>query len=209
MASIARRPVEILTRRECVALMRACGRGPTGVRNMAAIAVMWRAGLRCGEMLALKPKDIDMERRTVRVLYGKGNRARTVALDPEAIAVVEKWLAVRKKLTLRRGATLFCTMQGRPMKPDYLRALLPRLAKRASIQKRVHAHAFRHTFAVELSEENVPIHVIQRVLGHAHLTTTSGYLARFAPREAIMAISARTWGVELGRGRRKARKSLS
>ena len=65
------------------ALIRACSpRAPTGVRNRALLVVLYRGGLRVGEALALYPKDLDRRRGTIRVLHGKGDKARTVGLDP-------------------------------------------------------------------------------------------------------------------------------
>ena len=86
-----RYPPEILTPDEVRSLIRACSsRAPTGVRNRALLVTLYRAGLRIGETLDLYPKDIDREAGTVRILNGKGKRARTVGLDPGAFAVIER-----------------------------------------------------------------------------------------------------------------------
>lgn len=77
----------------------------------------------------------------------------------------------------------------------YVRALLPRLAAKANIEKRVHAHGLRHTHAAELALEGVPMHVIQAQLGHSNLGTTSRYLAHIAPTEVIAAMQLREWEV--------------
>jgi integrase len=83
--------------------------------------------------------------------------------------------------------------QGRPMKASYLIELLPRLARQAGIQKRVHAHGLRHTHAYELMMEGVEIPIIQRQLGHVSLATTSIYLNHIAPRQVIEAMRKRDW----------------
>jgi hypothetical protein len=62
---------------------------------------------------------------------------------------------------------------------------MPRLAAKANIEKRVHAHGLRHTHASELAREGVPMNVIQAQLGHSNLGTTSRYLAHIAPAEVI------------------------
>lgn len=78
-------PAEILTPDEVLGLLRAASnRTPTGIRNRALIAILYHGGLRLGEALALRPKDIDLDRGTVTVLHGKGDRRRTVGLDPGA-----------------------------------------------------------------------------------------------------------------------------
>ena len=93
-----------LTADEVSALIRACGRGPSGVRNAAMIAAMFGAALRVSETLALRPSDLDLELGMVRVRHGKGDRARTVAIDPSAQAYVERWIAKRDALGLERTA---------------------------------------------------------------------------------------------------------
>ncbi|MEK6798040.1 MAG: tyrosine-type recombinase/integrase [Planctomycetota bacterium] len=70
---------------------------PTGLRNRALIALLYRTGLRINEALSLYPKDLDLEGGSVRVLNGKGGKSRTVGLDPGAAAVIERWLEARSR----------------------------------------------------------------------------------------------------------------
>ena len=82
-----RYPVEVLTREEVQQLLHGCSpKAPTGIRNRALLVVLYRGMLRLAEALALKPKDLDRKAGTVRVLAGKGQKARTIGLDPEAFA---------------------------------------------------------------------------------------------------------------------------
>jgi integrase/recombinase XerD len=143
-------PAEPLTPAEADALIGACSAtSRTGIRNRALLTVMYRGGLRIAEVLALKVSDVDPGRGTIRVLHGKSNRARTIGLDPGAMAVVQRWADTRRAAGIRSG-TLFCTLAGGRVSDKYVRALLGRLAARAGIEKRVHPHGFRHTHAVEL-----------------------------------------------------------
>ena len=187
-----RYPAEVLTPEEVRALVKACSnRAPTGVRNRALVVVLYRGGLRISEALALAPKDVDRAAGTVTVLHGKGDKRRTVGLDPGAFAVLERWLDRRAKLGINGRAAIFCTLQGRPMATAYVRALMPRLARRAGIEKRVHAHGLRHTHAAELAMEGKPVNLIQAQLGHASLAVTSTYLAHIAPAQLIEAMRTR------------------
>ena len=78
-------PPEPLTAEEVKGLIRACSkRASTGVRNRALIVVLYRAGLRISEALALLPKDLDAQASTIRVLHGKGDHDRVVGLDAGA-----------------------------------------------------------------------------------------------------------------------------
>ena len=172
----------------------ASGRAPTGIRNRALIAVLYRGLLRVSEALALVPKDLDRPSGTFRVLHGKGDRSRTVAIDPAAFGLIERWLDVRAKLPgVHRRAPLFCTLDGEPLRSAYVRALLPRLAKRAGIEKRVHPHGLRHSGAAELRGEGVDIGVISKQLGHGSIATTARYLDHIAPAQVIEAMQKRQW----------------
>ncbi len=189
-----RYPAEVLAPDEVRALLRACSsRAPTGIRSRALLVVLYRGGLRISEALALKLKDLDGAAGTIRVLHGKGDRARTVGLDPTAFSVVERWLDHRAALGINSRALLFCTLRGKPLATAYVRTLLPRLAKRAGIEKRVHAHGLRHTHAAELAREGVPVNVIQAQLGHSSLATTDRYIRHLAPEELIKVMRERTW----------------
>lgn len=190
----SKRPVEPLTPAELEQLLNACSkRAPTGIRNRALIVLLWRAGLRISEALALYPKDIDDRHGTVRVLHGKGDKARTVGLDARAFAVLALWQEIRRKRGLTARQPVFCTLQGQPLQARYVRELLPRLALKAGIDKRVHAHGLRHTHAAELAAEGVPVNLIQKQLGHSSLATTSRYLDHIAPQTLIETIKRREW----------------
>jgi site-specific recombinase XerD len=184
-------PAEYLTRDEVLALLYACGDTPVGKRNRALIVVMWRAGLRLAEALALRVEDLDSHSRTIRVMHGKGDKARTVAMDSQAWESLEGWL--RSRSPHWWDSPVFCTLKGGPLSQSYVRAMLPRLAKKAGVTRRVHAHVFRHTFAVELVRAGTPVPLIQRLLGHSSLATTSIYLGSLSPEEALDVVRERSW----------------
>jgi len=81
----------------------------------------------------------------------------------------------------------------RPMADAYVRVMLKRLAARAGIDKRVHAHGLRHTHAAQLRAEGVDIAIISRQLGHSSITTTARYLDYLAPRAVIETMRNRHW----------------
>ena len=178
-------PPEVFTEDEVRALIAACStRGVTGHRNRALLAVLWRTGVRISEALELRPHDVDFKNGTVRVRLGKGLKPRTTVLsDLDALPLVERWLEEREKLeAVEQGAPLFCTLKGTPTDPSYARHLLPRLAKRAGLERRVHPHGLRHTHAADLALAGVPVLAIQQQLGHSSLTTTESYLRKVGVR---------------------------
>jgi site-specific recombinase XerD len=176
-------PVEILERREVEALLAGCGSSPTGRRDRAVLTLLWRSGLRISEALALRPADVNLSAGTVRVLRGKGGKARTVALDALARSAIEAWLAVRPA---GRGP-LFCPVSkpGHPVKSNHVRNRLRRLAAQACLEKRVHPHGLRHTYAVELDQEGFPLRDIRDLLGHANVSTTDAYLRGLGASSAV------------------------
>ena len=187
-------PVEVLRPAEVVALIRACSnRAPTGIRNRALITIMWRGMLRISEALSIQPKDLDPDTGTVRILRGKGNKARTIALDPQAFAVIQRWLDRRRAMGIHGSAPVFCTLDGKPMASSYARALFARLGRKAGVAKRVHPHCLRHTGAFELHMEGVPLNAIQVQLGHSNLATTSRYLQHIAPADVARIMRERRW----------------
>jgi site-specific recombinase XerD len=189
-------PPEPLTQDEVKSLLRTCSqRAVSGVRNRALIVVLYRAGLRISEALALMQKDLDAKAGTVRVLHGKGDKSRVVGLDAGAWAIVQLWLDRRAAAGISSRAPVFCTLQGKSMKTAYVRKLLPRLARKAGIERRVHAHGLRHTHAYELACEGTPIHIIQSQLGHSNTATTARYISHLNPSMVIETMKSRTWSL--------------
>lgn len=185
-------PAEILSPKDIGLLMDACGEGAwTAARNRALIAVLYRSGLRIGEAVALEPKDIDLDAGTIRVLRGKGGRARTVGIDPAWGEVVGAWLAVRARLGHGPRGAVFVSRGRAAMTPAHCRRLLAQFGRRAGIERRVHPHGLRHTHAAELREEGVDVGVISKQLGHRSIATTARYLDHIAPQDVILAISRR------------------
>ena len=185
---------DLLSREEIEALIQQCsGRAPTGIRNRALLGILWRAGLRIGEALALQPKDLDLASATLVVQHGKGDKRRVVGLDPGTVALLERWLVSRKKLGVGVRAPVFCTLRGEGIDQSYVRHLLPRLASKVGIEKRVHAHGLRHRYATELEQEGATISTIRDLLGHSSAATTDKYLRRLGAGEAVEFARRREW----------------
>lgn len=183
-------PPELLSPAEARRLLgQPSRRAPTGIRNRALIAVLWRGGLRVSEALALAPRDVDAAACALAVRHGKGDRHRTVGMDPAAFGLLERWLEERRRLGLSR-APVFCTLAG----PGATRLLCPCASGApGGIDKRVHPHGLRHTCAAELAVEGVGVNLIQAQLGHASLHTTTVYLRQIAPVELLGVMRARAW----------------
>jgi integrase/recombinase XerD len=183
---------EILTAEEARALIRsASNRAPTGIRNRALIVAMYRLGLRPGEALGLSVGDVDLDAGTVAVPARKGGTGRVIGVDAGAAEVLRRWLVRREKQGIADGAPLFCTLAGESLKAAYVRELLPRLARKAGIAKRVHPLGLRYTCAAEMAAEGLPTALIETHLGVAVSGSARRYLRQFTGDEVIAAARCR------------------
>lgn len=183
-----------LSRLDIERLLATCSkRAPTGMRNRALIATLWRGGLRIGEALALGVKDVNLDDGTIVVQRGKGGKRRVIGIDAGTCMLIERWLTARKRHRIANTAPLYCTLAGRPIDHSYVRHLLPRLADKARLDKRVHAHALRHAFAVELEKEGAPLSTIRDLLGHSSAAVTDRYLRRLGASDAVDFARHREW----------------
>jgi site-specific recombinase XerD len=177
---------------EIVAVMRQAGETAHGLRMRGLIVVLWRAGLRIHEALALSEADLDSRRGAVLVRRGKGGRRREVGMDDWAWEQLERWLAVRVELPV---GPLFCVLtgptRGRPWSQAAAREQLRHTAALAGVRRRFPPHQLRHAHAVEMAREGVPLIVIQRQLGHTNLGITSIYLQGIDSAEIIDTVHAR------------------
>jgi site-specific recombinase XerD len=187
-----RYPPDPPTAEEIIAVMCAAGDSSEGARLRGVIVVLWRAGLRISEGLALTESDLDRARGAVTVRHGKGGKRREVGMDRWAWEQLDPWLELRTSLPV--GA-LFCVLRGptrgRPCAPAGIRGQLRATAEAAGVRRRFAPHQLRHAHAVEMSREGIPLLVIQRQLGHADLGITSAYLRGIDNTEIIHTVHER------------------
>jgi hypothetical protein len=144
----------------------------TSIRDKLLIGVMYATGVRVGEVVRLRFRDFDFDRRSVRVVDGKGAKDRAVML-PETFAPLLRRLAEHAS----PDAFVF------PSHVDPKRHLAPRTAERAMeravqlarVGKRATCHSLRHSFATHLLENGTDVRFIQKLLGHVRLETTTLY----------------------------------
>jgi hypothetical protein len=162
-----RYPADPPTIEEIVTVMRRAGDGVHGRRLRGLIVVLWRAGLRIHEALALAEGDLDRRRGSLLVRRGKGGRRREVGMDDWAWEQLEPWLEARVELPV---GPLFCVVngptRGRPWSAAAARTELRQVSRQAGVRRRFAPHQLRHAHAVEMAREGVPLIVIQRQLGH-------------------------------------------
>ena len=142
-----------------------------GVKYKAALSVAYGAGLRVSEVVSLKISDINSTRMMLRVEQGKGRKDRYAMLSPVLLGLLRDWY----RLARPRGWLFPGQNPLHPMTTRQLARACHAAAHAAGITKRVSPHTLRHSFATHLLEQNVDIRVIQVLLGHAQLDTTTLY----------------------------------
>jgi integrase/recombinase XerD len=141
------------------------------LKYKAALSAAYGAGLRAGEVVALNVSDIDSQRMLIRVERGKGRKDRYVMLSPRLLALLRAWWKVE-----RPKGWLFAARDGvNPLSKRQLHKACQTAVRLAGIDKPVSLHTLRHSFATHLLEQNTNIRVIQVLLGHANVDTTTIY----------------------------------
>ena len=164
----------LLSPDEVARLIRAAG----SERDQTALAVAYGAGLRVGEVCALKISDIDSERMTLRIEHGKGQKDRYAMLSPFMLDYLRSWWHIaHAQGRMLKGGWLFPGLN--PINPITARQLsraIKAACDEAHIEKRISMHTLRHCFATHLLEQRVDVRVIQVLLGHKKLETTALYV---------------------------------
>lgn len=168
---------ETLNRDEVRRLIESVGAGdPQGLRDRAMLELLYSSGLRVSELCDARLENIDLESGFIRVT-GKGNKTRLVPVGRPAREAVRCYLdSGRPTLVGRRtGAEIFLSVRGRKLTPQRIWQLIRQYAGRAGLERNVHPHLMRHSFATHLLGGGADLRVIQELLGHADISTTQIY----------------------------------
>jgi len=173
---------DTLDAREVVELLDATGGDDlVGRRDRALLELLYAAGLRVSEALALDRHDLSATGGFVRVI-GKGDKERLVPVGDIALDAVASYLAQRDRMSLdhsveeeRGREPLFLSRRGRRLDRMAAWRIMRKAAVRAGLTGRVTPHTLRHSFATHLLEGGADLRVVQELLGHASITTTQLY----------------------------------
>ena len=167
---------EILEADEQAALLRQPNpRYPTGERNRLMLRLMMDTGLRLAEACALRWRDIDLTTGKLMVRQGKGAKDRTLWIGDEDLDLLRSWRERQARDVAGNPDHVFTTMAGNSISGRYVQQMVKRCAAKAGIEKDVHPHTLRHSFATDLYRETSKIRLVQKVLGHSDLSTTMVY----------------------------------
>jgi len=147
-----------------------------GLRDRAALELMYATGMRVSELVNLKVSDIHMDAGFVRCI-GKGQKERVIPVGRKAKEALQKYLAkARPKFLKNKESTaLFLTRLGKSMSRQSFWMVIKRYVREARIKKRVTPHTFRHSFATHLLQRGADLRVVQELLGHTDISTTQIY----------------------------------
>ena len=149
---------------------------PQGQRDRALIELLYASGLRVSELVNLNLEQINLVSREIRV-WGKGAKERVVLMGKPAAAALNTYLNQgRPRLLGKRGGNaLFLNRYGGRLLERRVQKMLEKYAGLAGIDRRVHPHMLRHTFATHLLDGGADLRVVQELLGHANLSSTQIY----------------------------------
>lgn len=149
---------------------------PLGKRDRAFIELLYASGLRVSELASLNLKSINLTSREIRV-RGKGSKERLVLMgEPAVIALTSYINESRTELIAgKKTDALFLNSHGERLSARSVQIILQKYAAAAGIEKWVHPHILRHTFATHLLDGGADLRVVQELLGHENLSSTQIY----------------------------------
>jgi integrase/recombinase XerD len=188
---LPRRLPKSLTEKEVEALLAAPATDTAlGLRDRAMLETLYATGLRVSELTGLRLSQLSLDMGVVRVV-GKGSKERLVPLGEEAVGWVQRYLGEVRAGLAAGGKTdaVFLTARQGPMSRQAFWLLVKRHALRAGIPAaRLSPHVLRHAFATHLINHGADLRVVQLLLGHADITTTTIYT--HVARERLKALHA-------------------
>ena len=143
------------------------------IRNLSVLILMWGYGLRIGEVLNLRKKDLSFSGIRIK---GKGGKIRVIPMLEKFILFI-KTLEKECPFTLESEQFFFRGKRGGTLQPTIIQKLIRDIRKTLCFSENVTPHSLRHTFASELLENFTDLRTIQELLGHSSLSTTQRYTA--------------------------------
>lgn len=149
-----------------------------GVRDQLMLEMLYGTGIRLSELIGIRETDVSLPGQTVRVT-GKGNKQRVVPLNPTLLAVLERYIAARRRefgAPDNASASLLVTDKGEPLYEKLVyRTVKHYLSQITTASSQQHPHVLRHSFATHLLGKGADLNAIKELLGHANLAATQVY----------------------------------
>ena len=161
---------------ELESILDKCGDDPLGKRNRLIIELLIATGLRVSELINVQLTDIDKQTKSIKVM-GKGQKERMVYFGEYALKSLDDYLFNSRDILLNKKESnkLFINNLGGELTARGVADIIERIIKTTSIERNVSPHTFRHSFATMMLNEGANTKVVQELLGHASMATTSIY----------------------------------
>ncbi len=147
---------------------------PLKLRDVAMMELMYSSGLRLAELVNLNLDAIDLHQAQVQVM-GKGNKMRYLPIGANACKALKRWLEARPNIASENELAVFVNNRGKRLSPRAVQQRMAQLGREQGIDKHVHPHMLRHSFASHLLESSGDLRAVQEMLGHADISTTQVY----------------------------------
>ncbi len=147
---------------------------PLKLRDYAMMELMYSSGLRLAEMVNLNLDAIDLAQGQVQVL-GKGNKTRYLPIGSNACKALNRWLEARTNIVAEGELAVFINNRGNRLSPRAVQQRMAQAGREQGLDKHVHPHMLRHSFASHLLESSGDLRAVQEMLGHADISTTQIY----------------------------------
>ena len=148
-----------------------------GLRDKAVLELLYACGTRVSELINIKISDLFFDDDVIRV-FGKGSKERIIPIGSSAVKWINKYLKESRVLLMKKAKSenyLFLNNRGTKLSRMGVWKIVDRYVKEAGIEKEVHPHTFRHSFATHLLEGGADLRAVQEMLGHADISTTQIY----------------------------------
>lgn len=146
-----------------------------GQRDLLLLEMLYATGCRVGELVSIKVKDIDFNRRTI-LIIGKGNKERYLNYGEYCEDILKKYLKDGYlSLNINKSEFLFLNKNGGVLTERGVRFILDKIIKQTGINKNISPHMIRHSFATHLLNEGCDLLTVQKLLGHESIKATQIY----------------------------------
>lgn len=186
---------------EIEALLSAPANDVLGIRDKAVIELLYATGMRVGELVLLKLKDLNMGTNFI-IVFGKGSRERVVFFGSKAAMSLEEYLKKSRPFLAKDTACdfVFLNKNGTGITDRSIRRIIEKYVKIASLNQKISPHALRHSFATHMLNNGADLKTVQELLGHASLSTTQVYT--HVTKERLKEVYTRTFPHNEGRNNR-------
>ncbi len=145
------------------------------MRDLAMFELFYSSGLRLSELSALNINDLDLYDKQLKVVKGKGGKARLLPVGRYAVVALQAWLKVRPASVSTHDDPIFTSTKGKRLGNRSIQLRLKQWCIKKGVTEQVHPHMLRHSFATHLLEASQDLRAVQELLGHENISTTQIY----------------------------------